>query len=1762
MNKLLSFLFFFHVLISFCQSRRFVVITPSVLQVGIDHKVIVAFYSDVRKSVGVKVDVELDNRTKVFSGTAVQVSGQQGGSVQVSIRVLQEALKNLSPTPQHVYVRATSTSRQFPFNKRKRVALSLKSLSVFVQTDKPVYTRNDEVNIRIITVNSRLVPKLLENVVVDILDPRNVTVDRTEIKSAQELKITRRKIQLGLEPVVGDWTILAKYGFKNNLTSRFSFEVKDYVLPRFDVKITPPRYVLQTNQYIKVTITAKYTFDKVLLGSVAVELGVWRGKGNISVFYNNTHILGSYDDGGKPLMIPNSGYGVFPLGKRLWIRAIATERGSGVRFTQTDMTATFTSNPYMIEFDRSKPFYKPGMPLESSVKVTYPNGYPAAEINLNFSDQFGQKYSASTDYNGFAKLTLNTNRNSSNITCQVKPAGEQVITEFVFLPFKPTCTNPSSQFTIKLGPRDDAIIKVGEMCQFEIIVNELTQEKIDMTFLVFSHGLIQHSTTSSLSKGFNTLGISVEPHWSEKFHLIGYYYDQSCDSISTDVLTVQVEQTFTNEIEIRPQMTSVSPGSTVTLEVRTEPNSDVALLAVDSGMYALNNKNKLTREQVFDHLKDFDISCPVEDLNSEGLFNAIGLSVLSNLDFTTTERADTRCPKQQTRRKRNAPETKNDKCCTSFGLSLGSRLRNEAEKLKDKPEEFSMYIFNQCNREYEKLIEGQTTVNSLSVKCVLTNDCLKKFLKYCQGNRVRSGVAVLGNYIIENEEFVTQRSYFPHVWLVDKTFTSDQNGILRTNVNVPHSITSWILQGMSLSSSGFGVAKPKTLQAYKSVFIECRMPFSARRLEQISIVCLAYNFNRNELNAKVKLLNTPESICTSAGVGGTQVIREKLILKGTSSHSIVIHVVPLDLGTHRLTVQLLTIMGTDEVVYHLKVEPEGIWMDQLFTVELDPQDLNFPRRQRCRSAPDPELKQTCFDNRSCSSRTHNRVRMTKDECCDVRNFYWTPHGWGDNCETCPLTGIYRRTNVSKVENGKAQDNYFRLVLPEDVVPESDQAFVTITGSYLQNAKIRSPRAKQLQGLPSDTNEQTVFALGISVANLRYMKFMGQNGSSQYRDLLSATKQTFQNVIDQKDKNGSYRAYWSQSSTYFMATTLTILTSASEFVFVDKKVLNDAKDVVASRMKDSCILEDQESDTNFNIVSLAAHAIASFSGKISRKVFCPKSGSENCICCSNHRIINSFRRWRRDADDYTRSWVFYAMTLACLPQNGDNCCNETFREILRVDMCKAAQTRKGRRFWSDEPDADDVATSRAITTTAIMLCAYVAKGDIEEARPVARWLSSVRNTNLQLPSTESTYWTQECLTAFSRVLQQQRNLNVKSSVVNDSFANTVNVDHSNRDVEQSFKIPSEGLLKVTTTGNGVGFMQVKLSYNTIKYDNEKCHFTFTVNTSNLNNSTENEKQVLVSLCIRHQLTVSANSVTVEVKIPTGYSPCDEATMGNTKDKHCLDEILLKMGDQLGLESYENYDSTVFFHLKQVPSKTDLCIHFKLLEKLSVQSRTPVFAKVYKDEERGAYCAVPYSVDNKDKTLTLLGCSKNSGTLCVCAAGRCPKLGPIKNRICQACNHHHYAFKVRVTKIVQKDAWYRIRCDLEQVIKPGMHPTSNRILFWMRDVCYSEVNLKVEETYHVMGLESSKFVLDHNSLIEEWPKYTERADPNCIKKKTDACIRKKCKSKGRRGGRRHNDCVKSKKTICKGQAKGNCLTGFTRYLEDMRIGHVCERSDLCK
>ncbi|XP_065844986.1 C3 and PZP-like alpha-2-macroglobulin domain-containing protein 8 [Oscarella lobularis] len=124
-----------------------------------------------------------------------------------------------------------------PTNERRRVVLSFKSMSVFVQTDKPVYRRDDEVRI-----------------LVAALKPDHTPLDNdTEIFfDIKLLAFRKHSLNLGHVPLVGKWVIRAEYGCKNSVISNFQFQVEDFVLPRFEVVITPPRVISPLSDHIDV----------------------------------------------------------------------------------------------------------------------------------------------------------------------------------------------------------------------------------------------------------------------------------------------------------------------------------------------------------------------------------------------------------------------------------------------------------------------------------------------------------------------------------------------------------------------------------------------------------------------------------------------------------------------------------------------------------------------------------------------------------------------------------------------------------------------------------------------------------------------------------------------------------------------------------------------------------------------------------------------------------------------------------------------------------------------------------------------------------------------------------------------------------------------------------------------------------------------------------------------------------------------------------------------------------------------------------------------------------------------------------------------------------------------------------------------------------------------------------------------------------------------------------------------------------------------
>jgi hypothetical protein len=225
--------------------------------------------------------------------------------------------------------------------------------------------------------------------------------------------------------------------------------------------------------------------------------------------------------------------------------------------------------------------------------------------------------------------------------------------------------------------------------------------------------------------------------------------------------------------------------------------------------------------------------------------------------------------------------------------------------------------------------------------------------------------------------------------------------------------------------------------------------------------------------------------------------------------------------------------------------------------------------------------------------------------------------------------------------------------------------------------------------------------------------------------------------------------------------------------------------------------------------------------------------------------------------------------------------------------------------------------------------------------------------------------------------------------------------------------------------------------------------------------------------------------------------------------------------------------------------------------------PVSAKVYDYYEPSEQCTTLYKLTSGSAKLAVIcspGSKNSHDPLCVCGAGRCPKLEKISNRLCSACKHHDYAYKVEVLKKEEADSWVKIKVRIHEVVKPGRFVVKGKsIKLWLPEVCTQSVPLQIGNTYHVQGRDGPKFILDHSSQIEEWPETLK----DCKVIEADKCARAKCK--GQKGAKRKKCLDKVlARNGCKNQAKKECKDNqeFEKYLVKMADGGQCESKDVCE
>lgn len=255
--------------------------------------------------------------------------------------------------------------------------LSTKKYSVFIQTDKAIYKPGDKVQFRVLVLDSDtrpFVPKVTEIFIADGAQNRIKQFDKIVFNRG----VFQNELQLSDEPVMGTWTIHVKVNNEDDTAK--TFDVAEYVLPKFEVIITTKRNV-KMDEKILVNFAAKYTYGKQVTTGTAIvtaELADnwWNEDSQAKLSFQQ-------ELGNKTNVVE------FDVVRELKINGMWDERDVKITVSFKDgltgaeqnasTIVTIHQKPYKVELIGNHDGFKPGLSFIVSAVATDLEGIPVAD---------------------------------------------------------------------------------------------------------------------------------------------------------------------------------------------------------------------------------------------------------------------------------------------------------------------------------------------------------------------------------------------------------------------------------------------------------------------------------------------------------------------------------------------------------------------------------------------------------------------------------------------------------------------------------------------------------------------------------------------------------------------------------------------------------------------------------------------------------------------------------------------------------------------------------------------------------------------------------------------------------------------------------------------------------------------------------------------------------------------------------------------------------------------------------------------------------------------------------------------------------------------------------------------------------------------------------------------------------------------------------------------------------------------------------------
>uniref|UniRef100_A0A803SZ98 Complement C3 n=1 Tax=Anolis carolinensis TaxID=28377 RepID=A0A803SZ98_ANOCA len=849
-------------------------VVPSVLWVESEERIVVEAHGlNVATEVTISVHDFPQKRNTLYQVRAT-MNPANGMMVTPTIKVPAKVLKKDSKKNLYVFVHATCPQ----FTLEKVVLVSFQSGHIFTQTDKPIYTPGS---------------------------------------SGKAFCY------------LGTWNVVAKYQDSPQETFKTPFDVKEYVLPSFEVNIEAAEkfYHVDGNKNVNVAITARYLYGKRVEGIAFVLFGVKVDEEKKSIPDSLRRIPIQNGKGVAVLtkeMLQTRFRNLHELlGHSLYISVtVMTESGSDMVVAERGGIKIVTS-PYQILFTKTPKFFKPGMPYELMVFVTNPDGSPAARVPL-VSEPI--RVEATTQDDGTVKLILNTPADTQELRITVKtnqaglPNGHQANKTIVATAYQ-TQGGSGNYLHLAVSATE---LKAGNNLpiSFNIRSNNanILNQFINYTYIILTKGRIFKVGRQPRSAGQNlvTMPLSITPNLIPSFRIVAYYQVNNGEIVA-DSVWVDVKDTCMGTLVVKGETEADSqirqPGQAMKIKVEGDPNARIGLVAVDKAVYVLNKKNKISQSKIWDTVEKSDIGCTAgSGRNNVGVFEDAGLALETSNKLSTKQRSDLKCLQVAKKRRRRS--------LTFLESKTGKAAQYPDKKLKKCCEDgmFENPMGYSCEKRAE-YIDDQKECKTVFLECC-------NFIKNIRDQNQREKELQLARS--DNEEFImdeddiVSRTEFPESWLWEtKVLTEPPNnkGISSKTVSfyLKDSITTWEVLAVSISETkGICVADPYEIIVMKKFFIDLRLPYSVVRNEQVEVRAILYNYGEENIKVRVELIHNP-AFCSASTA--KRRYRQDITIRSQSSTAVPFVLVPLELGLHDIEVKgaVWNMMMSDGVKKKLRV---------------------------------------------------------------------------------------------------------------------------------------------------------------------------------------------------------------------------------------------------------------------------------------------------------------------------------------------------------------------------------------------------------------------------------------------------------------------------------------------------------------------------------------------------------------------------------------------------------------------------------------------------------------------------------------------------------------------------------------------------------------------------------------------------------------------------------------------------------------------------